>query len=344
MPTIRDVAKEAGVSISTVSRVLNNEDIVNEETKKKVLEATEKLNYSPNLMARSLITKSTRLLGLIVPDITNPFFPELAKGVEITAHYYGYNVILCNTEANIQSENKYVEMLLQHRIDGLIFMVFSKELEAQLKKLRPQLPIVLGELPSNDTRFDAVYTDNVLGARLAVKHLISLGHQRIAIVTGPLWLKSSQDKLQGYRNALLESILNYDPELVRESNSRLEGGYEAINQLMELPEHQRPTAVVFGNDLMAIGAMKALDEIGVKIPDDMAVVGYDDIPLASYSHPPLTTIAQPKFELGRLTLELLLDKIEQKKVMDYEHIVLEPRLVIRESSVNYARLKIKRKA
>lgn len=341
MPTIRDVAKEAGVSISTVSRVLNNEDIVNEDTRKKVLEATKKLNYSPNLLARSLITKSTQLIGLIVPDITNPFFPELAKGVEITAHFYGYNVILCNTEANIQNEKKYLEMLQQRRIDGLIFLVFSQELEAQLKKLRPQLPIVLGELPSNDTRFDAVFTDNVLGVEKAVKHLIGLGHQKIGIVTGPLWLKSSQDKLQGFRNELLENRLNFDPQSIKESNSRLEGGYEAMKELLALPD--RPTAVIFGNDLMAIGAMKALDEMKIKIPEDIAIVGYDDIPLASYSQPPLTTIAQPKFEIGRLTLELLLDKIEGKKGNEYEHIVLEPRLVIRESTVNYSRQRVRKR-
>ncbi|NPV54180.1 MAG: LacI family DNA-binding transcriptional regulator [Firmicutes bacterium] len=329
--TINDVAKAAGVSKSTVSRVVNNIPVVDMDTKRRVLEVIKELGYSPNDIARGLATKRTGTIGLIINDITNPFFPELARGVEDVMRAYNRNVFLCNTDGRPEREASYIQLLFQKRVDGIIFAsvrIGTTDLSALAKR---NMPFVLAgrELSGHDA--DLVIVDNVLGGYQATRHLLDLGHTRIAFIAGTQGVSASIDREKGYLKAMAEAGLAADQCQIEAGDFKQEGGYAAAKRLLQT--EKVPTAIFAANDLMAIGALEAIFEAGLRVPEDISLVGFDDIPPASLHLVQLTTVAQPKYDIGAIAARLLLEKIESPQAQrEPQRIILPPKLQIRKTS------------
>lgn len=330
MVTIKDVAKFAGVSVSTVSRVLNDSGYVDKTTEEKVVAAIRQLNYKPNQVARGLVSKKTKTLGLVLPDITNPFFPELARGAEDEASKYGYNIMLCNSDWDIDKEKMYLNILQEKCVDGII-LVGSRLNDSFLGNLINSLetPVVLLDR-SSQLDIHSISSNNVLGAYQATKHLIEQGYHTIAHISGPQLSPSAQQRLKGYRLALEEYSITYDDVLVTEGNYRISGGNVAMKRLLRLAAV--PDAVFCANDLMAIGALEVLQEESIRVPEQVALVGYDGISLSKYVYPKLTTVIQPTYQMGTTAVQLILESIISGS-RDKNHIEIDPLLEIRESSI-----------
>lgn len=330
MPTMREVAQQAGVSDATVSHVINNTRFVMPETRDRVLAAMSSLNYRPNALARSLRQGKTNTIGLILPDSANPFFAEISRSIEDEAFRLGYSVILCNTERDLKREHFYVDVLSKKQVDGMIFIAAGDQVDSLNFLLGEGIPVVLidRDLPSREV--DAVLSDNQKGGYLATRHLIDLGHTRIACIAGPSNITPSSERIIGYHMALEESDLPYDEELVLCGDYHPESGMQITKEF--LAQDPRPTAIFALNDLMALGALRAAAESGCSVPEDLAIVGFDDIELACYTNPPLTTISQPKEETGIQAVNLLAGRISDK-TLPPRRIVLQPQLIIRGSTV-----------
>ncbi|MBM3471029.1 MAG: LacI family transcriptional regulator [Armatimonadetes bacterium] len=339
--TIREVAEAAGVSVATVSRVVSESDHrVAAATRSRVLAAVARLNYQPNLVAQGLKSRVTRTVGLIVPDISNPFFPAIVRGIEDTANQAGLAVLLCNTYEDLAKERSYLALLRKRMVDGFIFATVGANTEHLRMLRRQRMPAVLIARAPGGVDMDAVLVDNRRGEREAVEHLLHLGHRRIAFIGGPATLPVAGERLAGYRDALGAAGIPVDPALVFDGGFRPEGGAAAVEAL--LSRRVKFTAIVAANDLMAIGAMEDLHRRGRRLPGDVAVVGFDDITFASLVEPPLTTVAQPKYQMGRLAMERLLELLNGGASRP-RRLVLEPRLVVREScGANLTRTEIKR--
>ncbi|HHY46093.1 MAG TPA: LacI family transcriptional regulator [Firmicutes bacterium] len=326
--TIKDVARRSGVSKATVSRVLNNIPVVREDTRRAVLEATRALGYTPDALARGLTTKKTRTVALVVSDIRNPFFPEVARGVEDLLNNYNYNVMLCNTDGRPEKEEAYIRLLLEKRVDGIIF-ASVKMGASDLSRLQKRgLPFVLAgrTLPGADA--DVVVVDSVLGGYQATMHLLQLGHTRIGYVSGPAGVSASVDRHRGYEQALRHNGLDPSPELVAVGDFTQEGGYAGASRLLSL--EKPPTAIFCANDIMAIGALEAIYERGLKVPEDVAIVGFDDIPFARLRNIQLTTVMYPKYDLGAIAARMLIERIENPAPDRLaKQVILPPRLIIR---------------
>ncbi|WP_333871487.1 LacI family DNA-binding transcriptional regulator [Desulforamulus putei] len=331
MATIKDVAKLAGVSVSTVSRVLNTSGYVEKTTEERVIAAIKQLNYKPSQIARGLVSKKTKTFGLVLPDITNPFFPEVARGAEDEARRHGYNIILCNSDWDIQKEKMYLGILQEKCVDGII-LVGSRLNEDYLGKIMSVLatPFVLLDRTST-LDVHSISTNNVLGSYLATKHLIEQGYQNIAHIAGPPLSPTAQQRLIGYKNALAEHNIPLDLVLVVEGDYRISGGALAMKRLLHLKKV--PDAVFCANDLMAIGALEVLQEAGVKVPDQVALVGYDGINLSKYVYPRISTIIQPTYKMGSTAVQLILETLNKGTQTIFKHIELEPVLAVRESSL-----------
>ncbi|MCL4516385.1 MAG: LacI family transcriptional regulator [Firmicutes bacterium] len=333
MLTIRDIAREAGVSTATVSRVLNDLQSVTEETRRKVLETVNRLGYRPNGLARSLSTKRTGTMGLIISDITNPFFPEIARGVEDVLNAYGYNVILCNTDGHAEKEAAYIRLLVEKRVDGIIFASVRTD-KSDLSDLDANgIPWVLAgrTLPGIDR--DCVVVDNILGAYQATQHLLQLGHRRIGYVSGPFHVSVNMERLEGFRQATSGYGLNASELPIVEADFKQAGGYAAALRL--LGPQSDLTALFVANDLMAIGVLEAAHDLAIQVPEDLAVVGFDDIPLAALHTIQLTTVAQPKYEIGAVAARMLLDKIDRVNTdgdRSSAKVILTPKLQVRRTS------------
>ncbi|CCO07915.1 LacI family DNA-binding transcriptional regulator [Desulforamulus hydrothermalis] len=330
MATIKDVAKLAGVSVSTVSRVLNASGYVDKTTEERVMAAIKQLHYKPSQIARGLVSKKTKTFGLILPDITNPFFPELARGVEDEAQRHGYNIMLCNSDWDIEKEKMYLSLLQAKCVDGII-LVGSRLREEYLAKLLGTLkvPMVLLDR-SSGMGIHSISANNNLGGYLATKHLVDQGYRTIAHISGPQQSPSGQQRLAGYKNALAEGNIPYDEVLVTEGDYRISGGAAAMRRLLRLSSP--PDAVFCANDLMAIGALEVLQETGVKVPDEIALVGYDGIHLSKYVFPKLTTIIQPTYHMGTQAVQIIIDNLVAGQT-ECKHIELDPILEIRDSSI-----------
>lgn len=327
--TIREVAEAAGVSVATVSRVVSgSEHRVAGPTRSRVLAAVARLSYQPNLVAQGLKNRITRTIGLIVPDISNPFFPAIVRGIEDVANQAGLAVLLCNTYEDLAKERSYLALLRKRMVDGLIFTTVGANTEHLRMLRRQRMPAVLIARAPGGVDMDAVLVDNRRGEREAVEHLMRLGHRRIAFIGGPATLPVAGERLAGYRDALGAAGIRFEPSLVFDGGFRPEGGAAAVEALLR--RRAKFTAIVAANDLMAIGAMEDLHRRGRRLPDDVAVVGFDDITFASLVEPPLTTIAQPKYQMGRLAMERLLQLLNGGASRP-SRLVLEPRLVVRES-------------
>ncbi|MBI5564673.1 MAG: LacI family DNA-binding transcriptional regulator [Chloroflexi bacterium] len=329
MPTIQEVAEKAGVSPTTVSHVINNSRVVADETRQRVEAAMEELHYRPNALARSLRRGQTHTLGLILPDSSNPFFAEIGHSIEAAAFEQGYSVVLCNTEGDLAKEALYVDVLSKKQVDGIIFVAAGEQTDSLRALLHHKLPVVVVDRDLPDVEIDAVLTDNRQGGYLATKHLIDLGHTRIGCIAGPSHLTPSAQRVIGYRDALTEAGLPIVDDLITRGDFHPESGYLAARSLLDGPT--APTAIFACNDLMALGALRAVAEHGRRVPANFAIVGFDDIELASFTSPPLTTIAQPKSDLGRLAVQWLIERIADK-ARPARRELLPTRLIVRGTS------------
>ncbi len=327
--TIKDVAAHAGVSVATVSAVINSNKYVSPDLAQRVHESITALGYERNSLAQGLKKQTSQTIGLIISDITNPFFTSVVRGVEDVANARGYSLILGNTDEDLKKEMSYMRLLESKRADGLIVAVTLGNHEYLRSWPAHRLPLVsIDRLPSG-LSIDAVLIDNVAGARQAVEHLITLGHERIGIVTGLSGITTTQERLTGYQQALEAHGIPLDPALIAEGDSRIDGGERAALQLLT-QEAARPTALFVTNGLMVIGALQAIDRVGLRCPQDMALVGFDDFEWAAVMHPRLTTVCQPTYEIGQKAAELLFERLEKRDAAP-QVVRLQPRLIIRES-------------
>ncbi len=305
---MRDVAQRAGVSISTVSHVVNNSRAVSIDARHRVLQAMDELGYKPNALARSLRRQKTTSIGLIVPDSANPFFAEVARGIEDASFDQNYSVILCNSDGNLAKQAIYTDLLIERQVAGILFVAagVSTELVDDLRRRRVPLVVIDREVPG--VSVDTVLTNHYQGGFLATQHLIDLGHRRIACISAGSELSPSSERVTGYKDALKKNRFAFDQSLVVHGDFQYESGYRAAQQILQ--RDFPPTAVFACNDLMAVGCISAITERGLRVPEQISVVGFDDVKLASYSNPPLTTISQPKHEIGQLATEILLARMQ----------------------------------
>lgn len=330
-PTIRDVAAKAGVSPMTVSRVVNGSPRVKADTRERVEAAISELDYVPNHLARGLTQRKTGSFGLIVPDIVDPFFTLVLRGVEDVARRADYRVILCNTDGDVAREGAYLDDMIAHRVEGLLIAPVSDDSRRNLRLLtQRRTPFVLIDRSIPELECDVVQGDSVGGARRLVEHLLGLGHRRIAHITESPRVSTARDRLRGYREALAAAGLPFDPDLVVEAPAaNTGGGYEATLNLLTRPTE--PTAIFAVNNLVAVGAVQALRERGRAVPADTALVCFDDITLASLLVPFLTVMAQPAETFGTLAAHLLLERINGRPADRRRLVVLPADLIVRES-------------
>lgn len=332
MSTILDVARLAGVSRSTVSRVLNESPRVDSETREKVLKAIKRLNFQPSLVARNLRKQETKLIAVLIPNISNPFNARLMEGMEQVAVKNGYNIILCNTGGDPNREIQYLQMLEQKQVDGVILTALRNPAD-MVKPYLQYGPIVLACEYLDDDAIPAVTIDNIKAARMALEHLIELGHKRIAFINGTEHIILCRDRKRGYLQALENKGIPISHELIRQSDFTIEGGFHCTKDLMELA--CPPTAIFAANDDMAVGSVKALHKLGLHVPKDVAIVGFDNNRLASVVEPNLTTVDQPIYRIGQEVVNLLLTCLEGgTEMVNPRRITLETKLCIRQSSSN----------
>jgi LacI family repressor for deo operon, udp, cdd, tsx, nupC, and nupG len=329
--TMDDVAKRASVSVATVSRVYTNPEKVSLRNRQKVSKAIEELNYQPNVLARNLRRLQTNTILVIIPNIVNSFFSYVLKSIQNTAIENGYQMLLGDTNRSPELEQSYIHLLQQKLVDGVILLFPRMELHL-LEALADQQPVVIVGRQLSNINIPFVTNDNTLSTRIATEHLIQLGHRRIAYLSGTLGIHIADERLDGYCLAIREHGLIVDESLIREGDYYVDSGYELALELLSEPNV--PTAIVAASDEMAIGAMKAARELGISIPDQLAIIGFDDIKMASMCEPPLSTMAQPKAEYGRISTEMLLALIKGDP-MSNNRIILNDELVIRKSCGAY---------
>lgn len=330
MATMKDIAKLAGVSTSTVSHVINKTRFVSEEISERVNNAAKELNYyAPSALARSLKINRTKTIGMLVTTSTNPFFGEVVKGVERSCYQKGYSLILCNTEGDNERMRQSISTLLQKRVDGLILMCDSLEGERiDVFERYPDIPVVVMDWGPMLFTSDKIQDNSLRGGYLAAKHLIDCGHQQVGCITGPLIKHQAQMRYEGYKRAMIEAGLEFNANWIIESDFECEGGYQALKCMSE--KGALPTAIFVSNDMMAMGVINAANELGIRVPEDLSVIGYDDIHIAKFMSPSLTTIHQPKYRLGQAAVETLLRRLDDK-LADSAIVQLEPTLVARKS-------------
>lgn len=331
--TTKDIARLAGVSQATVSRVLNNYENVREETRNKVVEIIEKRGYQPNHLARSMVVKKTRNIGLILADITNPFYSELSKVIIDRANVLDYSVLLCNTDNDPRVLENNLDILLQKRVDGIIFASVPTENARVEKLVRSGFPCLMCNRHLSYYRNNFVVTDNEKGAYLAINHLIKLGHERICYISGPTEFSTALERIVGYKRALTEAGIPYDESLVFQGGFKKDFAYQVAKRIVS--KKPLPTAIFCSNDIMALGTINSIIEAGYVVPEDIAVVGYDDINLASHSLIGLTTVAAKTVEMGTKALDYTIQLIEKGNSNLLIQEYLEPELKIRKSCGYY---------
>ena len=328
-PTIGDVARRAGVSRATVSRVLNEYPHVRPQVRTDVQRAIRALRYRPDQVARSLARRETKTLGLVVADITNPFYAETARAIVETARGHGYHVILCNTDNLHRLQEEYVEVLRQRRVDGIIFGSVFLDDPVVEGLVEAGYPCVMYNRRLRSGRGNYIVLDNASASHDLTRHLLDLGHRHIGFITGLRDLSTASERLRGYRAALRAAGLPADPRLMRPGAFKAEMAQRAAQELLKLP--RRPTAIMAGNDLMALGVMQAAGDLSLRVPEDLAVVGFDDIEIAAHRQIQLTTMAQQKAEMGRMAVVWMLEIIRDPRRYRREPLqqILTPTLVVR---------------
>lgn len=327
--TIADVATRAGVSTATVSRVLAGLGGARPDTRQRVLKSARELGYRPSGVARSLKLRTTRTLGLIITDIANPFFPELVSAVEEAARDRDYGVLLCNSGEDVEREAAYLELLAERRVDGVVIASSGVGRRHRAWLSTAPLPVVLVNCASPTVPLPTILSDNRAGAALAIDHLVALGHRRIGHITAPARNEAAAERLAGARDALRAAGLDPEALVVAEGDGHVAGGAAAARELLE--RDRSLTAIFAYNDLTAIGAVRAVRRCGLRVPDDISVVGFDDVDLAAYADPPLTTVAQETASMGRWAVGRLLDRLDGRRA-PAETVTLPVRLEVRAST------------
>lgn len=324
--TMKDIANLAGVSKATVSMVLNNKDIsVSESTRSRILKIAEELNYIPNGVARSLSTKKSQTIGIILPDIINPFFSEIARAIEDTANKLNYNVIFCNTDGNNEKEEKYIKLLISKLVDGVIFITGGGENNSLQILSNNNVPLVLVDRDIDDReKYCGVYCLNEEGVREGVEYLLKKNKKKIAFVTGKKELKISKQRAKGYKDTMIRNNL-YDEKLIFEGDFTIESGMEVTEEIIKF--NKDIEAIFYSNDIMALGGIKLLMRKGYRIPQDISIVGFDNINISNYIEPELTTVAQPIYEMGKQSCESLIEIINSKP--SNKQIYFKPKLIVR---------------
>jgi len=319
----------AGVSNATVSRVLNNNPQVDENLRLRVMEAVNSLGYQPNRDARRLRAQSSNVIGLIISDIQNPYFISVIGGVEDAAYAHQMNVILCNSNEDLAKQSMYLRVMEAERVAGLIIVpCHCNQTDDILQLSKTGIPIILLDRVLSNGSMDAVLVDNVRGAQEAVTHLIDLGYRRIAMIGGPSYVQTGRDRNQGYRNALMAAGLPIDEQLVRSGDFKMESGYRLTSELVT--NGDPPDAIFVANNLMTLGTLRALRELHIRVPEDIALVGFDDMPWSGDLYSPLTAVSQPTYELGQEAVQLLLRRLAEPEA-SFRTMTLQTRLVVRES-------------
>lgn len=328
--TIYDVAKEAGVSIATVSNVINGKGNVGKKKRDEIFKVMDRLQYKPSVIASALMGKKTYTLGLLIPDVSNPFFSEIARAVEDLAHAEEYSVIVCSTDNKDERVEKYVRLLEQKSVDGILIGtgVENAGIVAQLSE--NAVPIVMIARETPDIPAHSVLTDDFKGGSLAAGHLLRLGHENMAILSENAKVSSSLERVRGFRFALFEAGLTLDDERIVACHSSVKDGKGAAERLLR--GDNPPTAMFCCNDMLAIGALQAAKECGIRVPEQLSIVGFDDTILSTVTSPSLTTIAQPTAEMAKLAFGLLVSPADSTAGAIRKRIVMQPELVVREST------------
>jgi len=332
-PTIKDIARMARVSPTAVSMALNDRPRIGSETRKRILRIAKKLHYQPNFVARSLVMKRSHTLGVIITTIMNPFYPELAKGIEDRALESGYNIILCSTNYDLRLEKHYIDMLRSKGVDGIVFSSVEVD-DPNIKPLiEDRFPFVLVNRRIHnrflERKVDQIVLDNVSGGYMAMEHLYKLGHRRIGIIAGGLNTSTAVERTEGAKKLVKDYGLTFDSNLMMECRFSKDSAYESMKKFLSMKNP--PTAVFAENDYMALGSREAVLEAGLKIPEDMALVGFDDIVAGALKGVEITTVSQKKYEMGSLAVKILIDKIRDGTPSMVHQTILEPELIIRNS-------------
>ncbi|MDN4055814.1 LacI family DNA-binding transcriptional regulator [Massilia sp. YIM B02763] len=326
MATMKQVAERAGVSISTVSHVINNTRVVSDDVRQRVLGVIAEMRYIPSAVARSLKNDKTNMIGVLVPDSSNPYFAELIRWLEDAAFEAGYNIILCNAQGGAAKQAAYLRLLMEKRIDGLVLVVSSADRERELLTRAETVPIIQIERALPGLEADAILAGEPGGAAQAAHHLLELGHRDIACVAGPASLPRTRERLGGFLRAMEEAGRPVPRERIVHEAFTSAGGYAAFNRL--LTSDRPPSAIFATSDLMAFGGLWAAREIGVRVPEQLSVIGFDDLDGVGYTSPPLTTVAPPKRDMARLALAWLVERIRGGQAAQ-RRTALESRLVLR---------------
>ncbi len=335
---IKSVAKKAGVSVATISRVLNHPDTVAPDTREHILSVMESLDYKPNWMARGLKLNRTGAIALLIPEITDMGYMEIAKGVEDVARQKNYNLMLCTTEDDRNKEKGYIENFIARKVDGLILVSthLKKSDLAQMKK--QDISVVLIGKNEELTGENLVYTDYRAAAAEATRHMLEIGYKKLGMISGIRPKIENADKLEGFRKTLKEEGLDCPEDHYFEEENGIEGGYLAASKLLNLKD--RPEAVFVSSDIMAIGAMEKLKQSGLKIPQDIAVVGFDNLKISGYLEPKLTTVSKPMYRMGLVAARLLFDVMEEEQDdSEPQEILIQSKLKVRKSCGHKDRVK-----
>ncbi|BBH23552.1 LacI family transcriptional regulator [Paenibacillus baekrokdamisoli] len=329
---LKDIAKQLNVSVSTVSKTINGTGRVGKETRERILAAIKESGYQPNEVARSLKRKSTRSLGVIVADISNSFYAKVIKGVEKVASANDYNVFVCNTDEKIGKEEEYVRVLLQNQVSGLVIATVGGDPKLFQPYINSGIPFVfIDNLPDTDDNFDLVTIDNVKASYTIAQHLVDQGHRKLALITGPLNQSTASERKKGFQKCLEDNGIPLQDEWIGVGEFKNESGYQIMTEWLKRDE--RPSALVAANDFLLYGAIKAIYEEGLRIPQDIAVACFDATDETGLLRPRITSIIQPAFEIGSIAAEIIMRKERNKERKLFEKIVLEPTLLMNESSL-----------
>lgn len=328
MATIQDVATKAGVAPITVSRVLNNSGYVSQKTRQRVEAAAKELDYVPNSLASSLRSNRTHILAMLLADISNPFWTTVARGVEDVANQQGFSVILCNTDEKEEKQEEYVSVLLRKRVDGFLLVPTTASTESIQVIQRQQVPIVVLDRSIPDVSVDTVRGDTYGSAYKLAQHLLALGHRRIAVLTGPRYISTSVERVEAVCQAMSDAEIPVDPALILYGEYAVESGYAMTARVLQA----QPTAIVAGNNFIAVGVGRLLREASLRVPEDISVVCFDDVPISWASEPFLTVAVQPAYEIGRCATELLLQRINRAESTPYQEVKLPVEIIIRSST------------
>lgn len=336
MATINDVAKKAGVSITTVSYVLTGKRFVSDDLKERVQNAMKEVGYRRNNLARSLRLGKTDTIGLVIPDSSNQFFAEVSRNIEDIGFENQYTVFLCNSDDNPEKQNKYLDVLIAKQVDGIVFISIFNDQSNLQQLIDANIPYVVVDRDEPNTIADLVLIDNLEGGKIAVNHLVSLGHHKIACITGPSMVNPSADRYLGYCQSLENNGLAFNEKYVVSGDFRHKSGEVAMNKLLRLPDP--PTAIFVCNDMMAIGAIRAVNKSGLRVPEDISIIGFDNIPIAEAIVPALTTVAQPITKITHTAMEILFQRMGGNTHNFPSRVTLVPELIIRDSCSSYPKL------